>query len=91
MASHVRNLALESVSPKVGKTLNPSAERTFPTMSKPSVLEDTNASTGATSNPTSPSATNSGCDAAHQLSRPVFRPKLNAFLYVCQAQVSHIK
>jgi hypothetical protein len=25
------------------------------------------------------------------LSHPVFRPKLNAFLYVCQDQVSHIK
>jgi hypothetical protein len=25
------------------------------------------------------------------LSHPVFRPKLNAFLHVCQDQVSHIK
>jgi hypothetical protein len=25
------------------------------------------------------------------MSHPVFRPKLNAFLYVCQDQVSHIK
>jgi hypothetical protein len=28
---------------------------------------------------------------ATTLSHPVFRPKLNAFLYVCQDQVSHIK
>jgi hypothetical protein len=26
-----------------------------------------------------------------RVSHPVFRPKLNAFLYVCQDQVSHIK
>jgi hypothetical protein len=25
------------------------------------------------------------------MSHPVFRPKLNAFLYVCQDQVLHIK
>jgi hypothetical protein len=28
---------------------------------------------------------------ALNLSHPVFKPKLNAFLYVCQDQVSHIK
>jgi hypothetical protein len=27
----------------------------------------------------------------HQLSHPVFRPKQNAFLYVCENQVSYIK
>jgi hypothetical protein len=30
-------------------------------------------------------------DWGPQLSHLVFRPKLNAFLYVCQDQVSHIK
>jgi hypothetical protein len=38
-------------------------------MSKPPGPEDTNALAGATSNPTSPSTTNSGRDAAHQSPR----------------------
>jgi hypothetical protein len=35
--------------------------------------------------------TQGGEDPDGGLSHPVFRPKLNAFLYVCQDQVSHIK
>jgi hypothetical protein len=30
-------------------------------------------------------------EVAGELSHPVFRLKLNAFLYVCQDEVSHIK
>jgi hypothetical protein len=30
-------------------------------------------------------------EEGQELSHPVFTPKLNAFLYVCQDQVSHIK
>jgi hypothetical protein len=30
-------------------------------------------------------------EVVRNMSHPIFRPKLNAFLYVCQDQVSHIK
>jgi hypothetical protein len=68
--SHAKNLVLESESPKVDKPPSPSTRKTFPNMSKPPSPKDTNASAGATSNPTSPSATDSGRDADHQSSRP---------------------
>jgi hypothetical protein len=69
-ASHAKNLALESESPKVDKPSSPSAGKTFPEMSKPPGPEDTNASAGAASNLTSPSAADSGHDAADQSPRP---------------------
>jgi hypothetical protein len=61
-ASPAKDIAPESESKKVDKSLSPSAGKTFLTMLKPPDLEDTNASTGASSNPTSPSAADSGHD-----------------------------
>jgi hypothetical protein len=69
-ASYTKNLVTKSESPKLDNPPDPSAGKTFPDMSKPLGPEDTNASAGAASNPTCPSAVDMGRDATHQPSRP---------------------
>jgi hypothetical protein len=70
LASPAKNISPESESPKVDKPLSPSAGKTFSVMSKAPSPEDTNVSTGAVSNPISPSTVDSRHDAAHQSLRP---------------------
>jgi hypothetical protein len=50
----------------VDKPPSPSAGKTFPETPNPPASKDINVPTGATSNPTSQSAADSRCDAAHQ-------------------------
>jgi hypothetical protein len=61
---------LESESPKVDKPPSHSTRKALPKLLNPSGIEGTHVPTGAASNPTSPPAADSRCDAARQSPSP---------------------